>query len=103
MLAFEHRVVAALTARETEPVRSGVEEFVSASLAAMPQHLRLGVAGASVAIGTATRVLPAGRARDDARLVGWLERNPLPPVRQYFRLLRSLVIFAAEETRGPGQ
>jgi hypothetical protein len=98
MLRFERQVVAALlTAPEAEQ-RAAVEQFVAGTLATMPEHLRAGVAAESLAFGAVARV--AARHGDGAevrRMLGWLERSPLMPMRQYVRLFRSLVLFAEEE------
>lgn len=103
---FERTVVQTLL--EDAGVKAGpaaereVEEFVAEGLRRMPPHLRLGV-------GSIVRVLMllsfARRGRSFGRLEPAERRealrswgaSPLDPVRQYVRLMRSLVLFAANE------
>jgi len=99
MLGFERRVVAALTDAADPRVRAGVEAWVETSLRDMPDHLRLGVWVESVLLGVWARV--AARD-DDAALLRSLQASPLWPVRQYVRLLRSLVLFAEHELEPAG-
>ncbi|GIU90797.1 MAG: hypothetical protein KatS3mg010_1896 [Acidimicrobiia bacterium] len=67
----------------------------------MPEHLRAGV-GRRVArvrrvVARGARSRPAlDRERVRARLERW-RRSPLDPIRQYVRLLESLVLFAEHE------
>ena len=93
MLGFERRVVAALTTVEDPDVRAGVERWVDDTLRDMPEHLRAGVLGESIVLGTWARL----RGSDDASLLASFEGSPLWPVRQYVRLLRGLVLFAEQE------
>lgn len=98
MLWLEREVVASLSADVDPAHQAAIAAYVEGVLQDMPDHLRLGVAGESVVLGTGIRF---------ARLVGssrslhdWLdlfERNPIGPIRQYARLLSSLTIFAIEE------
>mgnify|MGYP003334263327 CR=1 FL=1 len=105
MLWFERRVVEALMRPGlAEPVREAVVAHVELSLRAMPEHLRLGVLGESVLLG-----LPAVAARATghfdqgglARRVDRWREHPIDLVRQYVRLLGSLVLFAEEEYGAP--
>jgi hypothetical protein len=93
MLGFERRMVAALTTSPDPVLRAGVEGWVDDTLRDMPEHLRLGVLVESVGLGLWSRVRPA----DDRALLQSFERSPLWPVRQYVRLLRSLVLYAENE------
>jgi hypothetical protein len=93
MLGFEREVVASLLTVTEPGVRSRVEAWVEGSLRTMPEVLRLGVAVQSVAFGLAFGVFGI---RGD-RAVALLERSPLMPMRQYVRLLRSLVLFGEQE------
>lgn len=98
MLPFERRVVACLT-RTTDPERrAAIATYVEECLAAMPEHLRAGVVAESLALGTWVRL--RGGTRDDAtlrtHLSAW-EDHPIDVVRQYVRLLHSLVLFAEVE------
>jgi hypothetical protein len=95
MLGFERRMVAALTTTSDPTVRAGVEAWVDGSLRDMPEHLRFGVAAESVALGLWARV----RGADDPALLRSFESSPVWPVRQYVRLLRSLVLFAENEVQ----
>jgi hypothetical protein len=93
MLRFERQVVASLMETQDPERRAAVERFVGESLAAMPEHLRLGVLAESVALGTWARL----RRRSHADLVDSLRTNPIGLLRQYERLLGSLVLFAEQE------
>ncbi len=103
MASFRTRVTDALLA-PLDPVQRGpAEAFVDGSLGDLPAHLRLGIAGASVLLEAVTRAGHGGRIPDDATLRDLSDRwatNPFTPVRQYARLLSSLVLFADQETRG---
>jgi len=68
-------------------------------LAAMPQHLRLGVALESVGLGLWVRLrhgLDPDATAIRRSMTGW-EHNPVGVVRQYPRLMSSLVLFAQHE------
>lgn len=93
MLGFERRMVAALTTTSDPALRSGVEGWVDGSLRDMPEVLRLGVLVESVGLGLWARARPQA----DTALLRSFEYSPLWPVRQYVRLLRSLVLFAENE------
>jgi hypothetical protein len=93
VLAFERRVVEALTTTPDPAARVAVLDWVDGSLRAMPEHLRAGVLLESVVFATV-----AGMTRRPvAALVATLTASPIAPVRQYVRLLRSLIIFAEHE------
>jgi hypothetical protein len=98
MLWLEREVVATLTAGVEPGRRVAIERYVDGVLRAMPEHLRFGVAGESVVLGfgawTARRL---GSRRDlGDRLDAW-ERSRVGVIRQYVRLLSSLVMFADQE------
>ncbi len=108
MLWFEREVVGALTASPDQSLRSSIEAFVDGSLRDWPEHLRLGLAGESVLLGTYVAVLRrTGRlAPDDregllARLDSW-EASPIGVLRSYVRALRSLVVLAENELAPQG-
>jgi hypothetical protein len=108
MLWFEREVVGALTESPDQPLRSSVEAFVDGSLRDMPEHLRAGVAGESVLLGTyvlalrRTGRLPEGDSHAlAARLESW-ESSRIGVLRQYVRLMRSLVVFAENELAPAG-
>ena len=102
MLWLERQVVAALPTTERPDVRASIRDFVDGSLRAMPEHLRLGIAGESVVLGAWFRV----RTRDAdpatvRRQVGRWETSSISVIRQYARLLTSLVLFAEQECARP--
>jgi hypothetical protein len=97
MLGFERRMVAALTTTSDPARRAGIEGWVDASLRDMPEHLRAGVAAESIGLGLWASLRSLRSVADDHALLGSFERSPLWPVRQYVRLLRSLVLFAENE------
>lgn len=99
MLPFERRVVACLTRTSDPALRAAVMDYVDGCLAGMPEHLRAGVAAETLALGAWTRLRGFGRTGDDAlraRLAAW-EDHPVDVIRQYVRLLHSLVLFAETE------
>jgi hypothetical protein len=99
MLWLERHVVAAMTGDDDTLHAGAISEFVATSLAAMPQHLRLGVALESTGLGTWVR-LRHGAHPDPAtirRCLHTWERFPIGVVRQYPRLFSSLVLFAKYE------
>ena len=83
--------------------RAAVEAYVDETLAGMPEHLRLGVAAESILFGTLpwlTRRAGLGRGRSvEQRVERWRTSN-FDPLRQYVRLLHSLVLFAENELVG---
>lgn len=99
MIPFERWVVSSLTTTSDPELRHGVADFVDGSLRAMPTHLRAGVLGESVILGTWVKIRSWGR-RDDAvlqaRLAAW-EAHPVDLIRQYVRVFGSLVLFAEIE------
>jgi hypothetical protein len=113
MLRFERQVVAALVTTSddstgvptTAPdsLRTAVESYVEGALRSMPQHLRAGLAAESLLLGAwAARPRVGGRGK--AALVDQLEAwdaSRIDLLRQYVRLLRSLVLFAENELQ-PG-
>lgn len=108
MLWFEREVVGALIESPDQPLRSSVEAFVDGTLRAWPEHLRLGVAGESVLLGTYVAALRrTGRlAADDpegvARLLASWEQSRIGVLRSYVRAMKSLVILAEHELAPEG-
>jgi hypothetical protein len=98
MLDFERELVAALVTTGDPRLRTEVEAFVEGSLDDMPEFLRLGVLVETVAFATLAK---ARRGGDLVRFVERLESAPIPLVRQYVRLFRSLVLFAEQELAAP--
>lgn len=101
MPSFRSRILEALLAPLEPTQRGAAEAFVDGSLGDLPHHLRIGLALDSVLLEAITRATHGGRIPDDATLrdlVATWERHPLTPIRQYARLLSSLVLFADQET-----
>lgn len=109
MLRFERRVTAALTGTTEPAQRAAVEDFVDGTLSEMPEVLRGGVALGSVGLSILAGILGpfAARRPADADAGDPIERDPvvarlaavgIGPFQQYFRLFRSLVVFAEHET-----
>jgi hypothetical protein len=100
MLRFERQVVTTLTRDVDDARRPEVIAYVDAALRSMPEYLRAGVAAESLALGTFAALRGRGKGLDDEELRVFLERleaSPIDPIRQYVRLLSSLVLFAREE------
>src|SRR3954470_5790438 len=93
MLPFERELVARLTGTPNQERRAAIAAFVDATLHDMPEHIRAGIAAASVALGGWSKVRPGGVGVES------LDGSRLGPLRQYVRLFRSLVLFAEEETQ----
>lgn len=91
MLSFERRVVAALGSSSDD---GGVEAFVDGSLRAMPEILRFGLWGESVALSLFDAAFPPSDLAE--RLAGW-EDSRISFLRQYVHAFRSLVLFAENE------
>src|SRR3954447_2436931 len=99
MFWLEGRVVSALAGDDDVRTGGAISHYVATTLAAMPQHLRLGVALESIGLGMITRMRFGLRPDDDAMhraIAGW-ERFPVGLVQLYPRLLTSLVLFAQQE------
>jgi hypothetical protein len=101
MLWFERQVVAALVNPALDDdARRAVEDYVDGTLRAMPEYMRAGIAAESLVLGTLPRVADALGRLDHDRITRRIERwktSRLDPVRQYVRLLHSLVLFAEHE------
>ena len=99
VLWFERQVVATLVSSLDDGRRKAVESYVDGALAALPDHIRAGVAAESLLIGAWSRLTGRGAAagRPHPVRIQSLEASPIGPVRQYVRLLRSLVLFAEHE------
>ena len=101
MLWLEREVVATLVSPTVgDHQRAVIESYVDDSLRSMPEHLRLGVAAESILFSAWPRVQGAlgryDRRSMNARVERW-KASPFDPVRQYVRLLHSLVLFAEHE------
>lgn len=99
MLWLERRVVTALAGPDDTRTHGAISDFVDTSFAAMPQHLRLGVIGESLMLGCYVRLRHGPDPTPDAirGVVDRWDHNPISVIRQYARLLSSLVIFAQQE------
>ena len=93
MLWFERHVVDALTETAVPGERAAIASFVDGTLKAMPEHLRAGVVAESLALGAWAKVRGAGAGA----VVDSLRQSPIGLLRQYERLLGSLVLFAEYE------
>ncbi len=101
MLWFERQVVGALMHPDLDAdTRAAVESYVAGTLQSMPEHLRAGVLAESLALGSRSwieqRAGRFDRERLHARVMRW-KHSSIDPVRQYVRLLESLVLFAENE------
>ncbi|HEX8803307.1 MAG TPA: hypothetical protein VF743_03905 [Acidimicrobiales bacterium] len=106
MLRFEREVVGVLIESPDQPLRSSVEAFVDGSLKDMPEPIRAGVVAETVLLGTyAAALRKLGKMDGDRalleRLDAW-ETSPIGVVRQYVRMMRSLVLFAENELASQG-
>jgi hypothetical protein len=98
VLGFERRVVASLVEHLAPELRGPVAGYAESAISALPEHLRAGLAAESLLLGACDRVLAAlpGRSWSGLRLEA-LETSSIGPVRQYARLLQSLVLVAEHE------
>jgi len=106
VLWFERQVVRTLMSPTLDAgARSAIESYVAATLHSMPEHLRAGVAAESIVLGGRSWLeARAGRLDDrrvQTRVARW-KNSKLDPVRQYVRLLESLVLFAENELAPDG-
>ncbi len=80
--------------------RAAVESYVATTLQSMPEHLRAGVAAESIVLGGWSWLGNRGGDRNGNRLHAQITRwktSKIDPIRQYVRLLESLVLFAENE------
>jgi hypothetical protein len=101
VLWFESQLVGALMSPATDDrARAAVESYVEEALRSMPEHLRAGVLAESLLFGARPRLEHALGRLDDkvlrARIDRW-KTSRIDVVRQYVRLLQSLVLFAENE------
>jgi hypothetical protein len=106
VLWFERQVVGALMSPALDPrSREAVESYVDDTLRSMPEYLRAGVVGESLLFGAGPRLAHALGRHDHAslrtRIDGW-KTSRIDFVRQYVRLLQSLVLFAENELAPSG-
>jgi hypothetical protein len=100
VLWFERQVVDRLVSTPDPRRRADVTSYVDGTISAMPEHLRAAIGAASLAFGGWFSVMRPGRSADSSApdpLVHALDTSWIPPMRQYVRLFRSLVLFAEQE------
>ena len=101
MLWFERQVVSTLMSPTLDAgTRSAVESYVATTLHSMPEHLRAGVAAESILLGSRSWLEHRVGRFDPRALPARLDRwrsSKIDPIRQYVRLLHSLVLFAENE------
>jgi hypothetical protein len=100
MLSFERQVVATLAGDADPRERAAIDSYVDGALGALPEIIRLGVAAESIALGVwskADGLLQQRKGGPGGPRLGPLESSFIGPVRQYVRLMRSLVLFAQYE------
>jgi hypothetical protein len=101
VLWFERQVVGALMRPGLDAeARAAIESYVATTLESMPEYLRAGVAAETLALGARAWLEQRAGRLDDARIRGRLDRwkeSRLDPIRQWVRLLESLVLFAENE------
>jgi hypothetical protein len=91
VLRFERLVVSELTTTSDPARREEVASFVEGALHQMPEHLRFAIGSASIGLGVLSLLAP-GQATAHS-----LDTSPIPQLRQYVRVFRSLVLFAEQE------
>jgi hypothetical protein len=98
VLWFERQVVDRLVSTSDPNRRADITAYVDGTVAAMPEHLRAAIGVASIAFGGWFSVVrPRTRGGTTDPLVHSLDTSWIPPMRQYVRLFRSLVLFAEQE------
>jgi hypothetical protein len=101
VLWFERQVVDRLVSTPDPRRRADITAYVDGTVGAMPEHLRAAIGAASLAFGGWFGIVrPRKRAPGATTvdpLVHALDTSWIPPMRQYVRLFRSLVLFAEQE------
>jgi hypothetical protein len=99
VLWFERQVVDRLVSTPDPRRRADITSYVDGTLSAMPEHLRAAIGAASLAFGGWFGVVRPRRRPGTTTdpLVHSLDTSWIPPMRQYVRLFRSLVLFAEQE------
>jgi hypothetical protein len=100
VLWFERQVVDRLVSTPDPRRRAEITAYVDGTVSAMPEHLRGAIGAASLAFGGWFSVVRPRRAAPGVTtdpLVHSLDTSWIPPMRQYVRLFRSLVLFAEQE------
>ena len=86
-------MVDALTETAEPGERAAIASFVDGTLKAMPEHLRAGVVAESLGLGLWAMLRRTGAAQ----LVESLRESPIGLLRQWPRMMKSLVLFAENE------
>lgn len=99
MLWFERQVVDRLVSAPDPRRREEITAYVDGTVSALPDHLRAAIGAASIAFGGWFSVVRPRKVSLGATdpLVHALDTSWLPPMRQYVRLFRGLVLFAEQE------
>jgi len=97
VLSYERQVVDALIGSDDPARRQAVADYVGATLAAMPELIRAGIAGETVLLTTWSAARRRGRPLVPPDELAWLDGHPIGLVRQWVRALRSLVLLAEQE------
>lgn len=99
-MRFERRIMSSMVSEADPQQRAAITTYVDGALRALPEHIRVGVAAESVLLRgwAAGRRIVTRRKESGDELLDRLERSPIGLVRQYPRLLRSLVLFAEQES-----
>ena len=86
--------------RPEPQIRSVIVAYVDDSLRSMPEHLRAGVVGESLLLGTWAAVARKARGQTVDDLIRSWHHSRIGLVRQYVRLLGGLVLLAEQEDLG---
>jgi hypothetical protein len=100
MLWLERRVVDTLVQASEPDHRATITEYVEASLRVMQEPIRAGVAAESLLLGVWPALRNAVGELDHEQLLAQVERwehSRIGLLRQYVRVLQSLVLFAEHE------
>ncbi len=100
MLWLERRVVGALVQASDPDRRAAIVDYVEDALRDMPETIRVGIAGESLLLGAWPAVCNAAGRLDQAELMARVDRwehSRIGLLRQYVRVLHSLVLFAEHE------
>jgi hypothetical protein len=99
MLWLEARIVEVLSEDAPPEHHAEIERYVDECLRDMPEFLRLGVALESIGLGLLTRLTGVFRPGRDAvrHRMEACARSHVDLIRQYVRMLHSLVVFASLE------
>jgi hypothetical protein len=100
VLWFERQVVDRLVSSPDPRRRAEITAYVDGTVSALPEHLRAAIGAASIAFGGWFGVVRPRKRKPGSTtdpLVHALDTSWIPPMRQYVRLFRGLVLFAEQE------